>query len=207
MARRTPPVPFEPQDWILEAKTELFRVVENRPGRSVTSFNPGICGPTRFAFFGSPAVPVLYAAQSEEAAVCETILHDVPPGPGTVLYDNVKGRVCTQLAPTRDVRLAAFMGDGLRTLGTEAKYVTATMASQYPRTVLWSQAAHEAGYDGVVWMSHRRDTDRAYVFFGDRVAPTDMVQVPGLAHPFAAGPGFDWLADYLASLKLEILMT
>lgn len=139
--------------------------------------------------------------------MCESILHDVPPGPGTVLYDNFKGRVCAQLAPTRDLRLAAFMGDGLRALGTEAKYVTATMASQYPRTVLWSQAAHEAGYDGVVWMSHRRETDRAYVLFGDRLAPTDVVQVPGLAHTYAAGPGFDWLADYLASVGLEILMT
>lgn len=207
MVRRTPPKPFEPQEWILGANTALFRVVENRPGRSVTTFNPGIGEQTRFAFFGSPAVPVLYAAQSEEAAVCESILHDVPPGPGTVLYDNFKGRVCAQLAPTRDLRLAAFMGDGLRALGTEAKYVTATMASQYPRTVLWSQAAHEAGYDGVVWMSHRRETDRAYVLFGDRLAPTDVVQVPGLAHTYAAGPGFDWLADYLASVGLEILMT
>lgn len=205
--RRTPPKPFEPHDWILEANTELFRVFENRPGRSVTTFNPGFGEPTRFAFFGTPLVHVLYAAQTEESAVCESILHDVPPGPGTVLYDSFKGRVCSKLAPTRDLKLAALMGDGLRTLGTEPKYVTATMASQYPRTVLWAKAAHEAGYDGVVWMSHRRETDRAYMFFGDRVGPKDLVQISGLAHAFAAGPGYDWLADYLASIKIEILMT
>jgi hypothetical protein len=205
--KRTPPKPFEPHEWILEANTELFRVFANSPGRSVTTFNPGYGEPTRFAFFGTPPVPILYSAQTEEAAVCESILHDVPPGPGTVLYDSFKGYVCSKLAPTQDLKLAALMGDGLRTLGTESKFVTATMASQYPRTVLWAKAAHEAGYDGVVWMSHRRDTDRAYMFFGDRVDSNYLVQVSGFAHTFAAGPGYDWLADYLSSIKLDILMT
>ena len=96
MVRRVPGKPFEPEEYVLEADMTLFRVF-NAGGstpRKVTNFNPGKGGATRFAFFGDPAVPVLYAAETEEAAVCESILHDVPPGPGSVLYDNIADRVC-----------------------------------------------------------------------------------------------------------------
>lgn len=203
-----PPKPFDAQEHILKADTQLFRVF-NTGGvipRKVTDFNPGKGEPTRFAFFGDPAVPVLYAAETEEAAVCESILHDVPPGPGSVLYDSFANRVCAPLAPARDLRLVSLMGDGLFKLGTQAKYVTGTMSSQYKRTVRWAEAAHDAGFDGLVWMSNRRNTDLAYVFFGDRVAAGDLVALPGAGRIFAAGSGFDWLTDYLAGLKIDILI-
>lgn len=206
--KRVPGKPFEPEEYVLEADTTLFRVFNTggSPPRKVTDFNPGKGGPTRFAFFGDPVVPVLYAAETEEAAVCESILHDVPPGPGSVLYDNIADRVCAPLAPSKDLRLVSLMGDGLFKLETQAKYVTGTMSSQYKRTVRWAEAAHGAGFDGLVWMSNRRNTDRAYVFFGDRVAAGDLVALPGTGRIFAAGSGFDWLADYLAGLKIDILI-
>ena len=200
--RLVPPKPFEAQEHILEAGSVLHRVFQNQ--WKVTDFNPGKGAPTRFAFFGNPIVGVLYAADTEEAAVCESILHDIPPGPGNVLYEQVARRVCAPLTPTRDLRLASLMGDGLRILGTEAKHVTATPASMYPRTVRWAEAAHRAGFDGLVWMSNRRNTDRAYVLFGDRVDGS-LEAIASGGRIFAAGEGFDWLADYLATLKVEIL--
>ncbi|MFD0046999.1 RES family NAD+ phosphorylase [Pseudarthrobacter scleromae] len=206
--RRVPGRPFEPEEYVLETNTILFRVFSTggMVPRTVTDFNPGKGDRTRFAFFGDPTVPVLYAAESEEAAVCESILHDVPSGPGAVLYESFADRVCAPLAPTRDLSLVSLMGDGLFKLGTQARYVTGTMASQYTRTVRWAEAVHEAGFDGLVWMSNRRNTDRAFVFFGDRVEAGDLVALPGTGRIFAAGAGFDWLADYLTSLKIEILI-
>lgn len=207
---RVPPDPFQPQEYVLKAGSALYRVFGNaidseEEPRRVTDFNPGIGSRTRFAFFGTPPVPVLYAADTEEAAICETILHDVPPGPGKILYRKVADRVCAPLSPTRDLRLASLMGDGLRILGTEPKQVTDTMASQYHRTVRWAAAAHKAGFDGLVWMSTRRNTDRAYIFFGDSVQSGDMEPLPLNGRIFAAGLGFDWLVDYFSSLKIEIL--
>ena len=207
---RVPPDPFQAQEYVLKAGSALYRVFgnaidsEGRP-RRVTDFNPGIGSRTRFAFFGTPPVPVLYAADTEQAAICESILHDVSPGPGKILYRKVADRVCAPLVPARDLRLASLKGDGLRVLGTEDKLVTDTMASQYHRTVSWAAAAHEAGFDGLVWMSTRRNTDRAYIFFGDRVQSGDLEPLPLNGRIFAAGPGFDWLVDYLNSLNIEIL--
>lgn len=210
MVKYVPGKPFEPQEHILAAGHPLFRVFGNKPRNgttpTVTDFNPGFGKPTRFAFFGQPPVPVLYVAETEEAAVCESILHDIPPGPSRVMYDSIADRVCAPLSPTRNLKLVSLMGDGPRILGTEAKRVTGTMASQYKRTVRWAEAAHEAGYDGLVWMSNRRNSDRAYVLFGDRVAAGDLEAQPGGGRIFAAGPDFDWLVDYLAGLKVDILM-
>jgi hypothetical protein len=206
VVKLVPGKPFDPEEHVLLAGTPLHRVFSNARKGGVTEFNPGFGSPTRFAFFGDPVVPVLYAAQTEEAAVCESILHDIPPGPGQILFDSIADKVCAPLTPTRDLRVVSLMGDGPRKLGTEAKHVTGTTASQYHRTVRWAAAAYEAGYDGLVWMSNRRNSDRAYVFFGDRVQAGDLSSLPGTGRIFAAGPGFDWLADYLTGLKIEILI-
>lgn len=53
-------------------------------------------------------------------------------------------------------------------MGVGADQVITTAAAHYDRTVLWAQAAHEAGFDGVEYMSRQCNSDRAYVFFGDR---------------------------------------
>lgn len=204
--RLVPGKPFEPEEYLLEAGTQLHRVFSNVRKGGSTEFNPGFGSATRFAFFGDPKVPVLYAAQTEEAAICESLLHDVPPGPGSVMYDSIADKICAPLVPTRDLKLVSLMGDGPRKLDTEAKHVTGTLSSKYGRTVRWADAAHGAGFDGLVWMSNRRNTDRAFVFFGDRVVAGDLEAVHGHGRIFAAGTDFDWLADYLAGLKVEILM-
>ncbi|XKF78530.1 RES family NAD+ phosphorylase [Glutamicibacter arilaitensis] len=206
MVRYVPGQPFDPEERILESGTPLYRVFSNARTGGVTHFNPGFGSATRFAFFGEPAVAVLYAAQTEEAAVCETILHEVPPGPGRVMYDNIADKICAPLTPTRNLRLVSLMGDGPRNLQTEAKLVTGTSSSQYGRTVRWAEAAHKAGFEGMVWMSNRRSSDRDYVFFGDRVIPGDLTALGDRGRIFAAGPDFDWLGNYLAGLGIDIML-
>ncbi len=122
------------------------------------------------------------------------------------MYDAIADKICAALSPTRDLRLASLMGDGLRKLDSEAQFVTGTTASRYGQTVRWAEAAHAAGFDGLVWMSNRRNTDRSFIFFGDRVSPGHLLALPGHGRIFAAGPDFDWLADYLGRLQIDILL-
>lgn len=78
MVTQGPRGDFNPLSVTLKAGQRLYRVSSNESGRLGNAFNPGTGkqSPTRFAFFGNPAVPVLYAAAGEYAAVSESILHD-----------------------------------------------------------------------------------------------------------------------------------
>ncbi|MFD1211582.1 RES family NAD+ phosphorylase [Arthrobacter sp. GCM10027362] len=199
-----PPSPFHPQAITLPAGTGLYRVLNNR--RHPVEFNPGHGGPTRFAFFGDPPVPVLYAAQTEAAVVSETLLHDVPLEGGFLRPLHYCDKVAARITLTRDARLASFVGAGLRVLKTEASRLTGTDADQYLRTVGWAEAAHGAGFDGAAWMSRRYDTDLAYVLFGDRFAQDDLVLDPGFGRVFAAGSDLDWLITFCAPLHVQVLL-
>lgn len=207
MRLSSPPDPFEPFIDVLPAGSELFRLFTAAPGRRVTTFNPGTrtAPVARFSFFGSPRVPVLYAAETEAAAICETVLHDVPVSGGDVASESVDRLVSGKLRLTRDIRVAVFLGTGLRRLGVTAAGLTATPAYCYPSTVLWAQAAHQLGCDGIVWMSHRCNSDRSYVLFGDHVAATDLAAVDDYGRIFAAGPDRDWLIEFCAPLRITIL--
>lgn len=200
-----PPEPFDPEEFVLQVGAPIFRVFSTEwPS---TSFNPtGPRGVTRFATFGEPSVPVLYAAQSERAAVCESILHDVPVAGGSIGPREYRARAMCLLRPARDLRLASFMGTGLRRLGVRASDLTDTPASQYVHTVAWAEAAHAAGYDGAVWMSNRCNTDEAYVLFGDRVGPSDLVLDESYARAFSLPVDLDWLVDFCVPFRVDVLL-
>lgn len=199
-----PPRPFTAKEYTLRAGEAVYRVFSSRSGRPGNSFNPGVGRPTRFAFFGDPVVPVLYAAATGEAAVCETLLHDVPVSGGMLTHDDYGDKVMGRLRVERNLKLAAFMGTGLRALQVEARDVTATSASHYDKTVLWAAAAHSAGFDGMVWMSYRCNTDRAYIFFGDRVSEDELAIDPTFGRAFELEPDRAWLSDFCAPLHVDI---
>ena len=198
-----PPDPFDPEVVTLPAGHRLFRVHSNNRVGNV--FNPGHGGPSRFAFFGTPPVPALYAADTEIAAVCETLLHDVPLAGGNLLPHDYTATVLSPLRTTRSLRLASFLGTGLRRLGVDARDLTMTDAVDYPHTVRWAEAAHHTGFDGVAYMSARCNSDRAYVFFGDRVSETSFTVQPG-GRAFAFGADRDWLIDFCAPLRVDVLI-
>lgn len=198
-----PPDEFDPDVLTLEAGTLLYRVCSN--ARRVTDFNPGVGSPTRFAFFGDPVVPVLYAAQSRKAALAESLLHDIPLSGGILTYDDYGSSVMGRIETTKDLRLASFMGLGLRRLKVHPDHLTDTEASEYPHTVRWAQAAHRAGFDGLVWMSRRCNSDRAYVLFGDRVGESGIGQDDTFGMLFESGSGFDWLVDTCAPLRVDVM--
>jgi len=202
-----PPVPFDALTHVLATGSTLRRVHHSKRGANM--FNPGHGGPTRFAPIVTAAgsAPTLYAAQSAEAAVCETILHDVPLTGGSLALGAYASHFDTSLEVQRDLRLAKLMGDGLRRLSVTPQQLTATNGDVYERTVLWAEAAHTAGFDGIAWMSARDNTAAAYVFFGDRVAQTDLAITTDGIGPFAPGTrGFSWLSGYCARVGVELLV-
>ena len=201
-----PPVAFDPATATVPAGHLLYRVLS--ASRTATDFNPGIGAPTRFGFFGDPVVPIMYAADSEDAAIAETLLHDIPADGGILPYDKYAGTVLVRLAVTRDLRVGVLHGLGLRRLKVSADDITTSPASTYGTTVRWAEAAHAIGLDGLVWMSRKCNDAKAYVFFGDRCAQNmgAFAQDPTYARIFASPADQLWLIDLCAPLHVDVLM-
>ncbi|SON60696.1 hypothetical protein MSIMFI_02196 [Mycobacterium simulans] len=206
---RRPPDPFDPAIATLSPGHLLYRVLSAT--RTATDFNPGLGAPTRFGFFGKPGkpiVPILYAAESEDAAIAETLLHDIPVEGGTLPYDQYASKVLVRLKVTRKLRVGILHGTGLRRLKVTAGELTAGPASSYRSTVRWAEAAHDVGLDGLVWMSRMCNDAKAYVFFGDRCGSDDPAfsQDPTHARIFASPADQIWLIDRCAPLHVDVLM-
>ena len=200
---RRPPVPFDPATATLPAGHLLYRVLSAT--RTATDFNPGFGAPTRFGFFGNPVVPIMYAAETEDAAIAETLLHDIPAEGGLLPYDQYATKVLVRLEVTQRLRVAILHGTGLRRLKVTAAELTSGPASSYASTVRWAEAAHDVGLDGLVWMSRQCNDTKAYVFFGDRCAHA-FVQDPTHARIFAGPADQIWLIDRCAPLHVDVLM-
>jgi hypothetical protein len=203
---KAPPTPFDPKIETLAAGHLLCRVFT--ASRTAVEFNPGVGGPTRFGFFGQPIVPIMYAADAEEAAVAETLLHDIPVDGGLLPYDDYSRKALARLRVTRDLRLAVLYGLGLRHLKVTAEELTSSPASTYADTVRWAEAAHGIGVDGMVWMSRLCNNIKAYVFFGDRCDGTKaaFAQDPTHGRIFASPADQTWLIDLCAPLHVDVLL-
>lgn len=200
-----PPDPFNPEVTELAVGHHLYRVHGN--GRGATEFNPGFGSATRFAFFtdaDDDTVPILYAADRPDAAVAETLLHDIPATGGILAYDDYAQRIMSRITTTRSLRLATLHGLGLRRLGITADQVSSSPASTYPETVEWARAAHRQDLDGLVWMSRQCNDARAYVFFGDRCGSA-FAPDASFGKVFATGVDLMWLIDLAAPLGVDVL--
>ncbi|GAA4119196.1 RES family NAD+ phosphorylase [Enteractinococcus coprophilus] len=195
------------ETFTVQTQQLLYRVLNNDGGRRVTDFNPGYGAPTRFAFFTDDAgdiVPVLYAAYSAEAAISETLLRDIPAAGGALIPADYMRTVMAAFRTRRTLKLAKFMGTGLRALGTTHQALTSSDMHTYPKTVRWAQAAHRAGYEGVAWMSNRCNDTVAVVLFGDRVESDALVADPSVARIFSRMPDRNWLADICFPLGIRV---
>ena len=200
---RRPPLPFDPATATLPADHLLYRVLSAT--RTATDFNPGFGAPTRFGFFGNPVVPIMYAAETEDAAIAETLLHDIPAEGGLLPYDQYATKVLVRLEVIQRLRVAVVHGTGLRRLKVTAADLTSSPASSYASTVRWAEAAHDVGLDGLVWMSRQCNDTTAYVYFGDRCADA-FNQDPSHARIFASPADQNWLIDRCAPLHVDVLM-
>lgn len=199
-----PPDPFTPRTTVIGPGTAVYRVYTNR--FHPTEFNPRFGEGGRFHFFGEPPVPVLYLAQTPEAALAERLLRNIPvDAPEALRRSAYRHEVLAGLEPTRELRVAQFFGLGLRQLGIEAIQLTVTPETRYGQTRTWAAAAHGIGLDGIAWMSKRDNSASAYMLFGDRVAESALEVMPGSGMVFSGGPGFDWLVDTCAPLGIVVM--
>jgi hypothetical protein len=206
---RTPAgVMLNPLIELLPAGSSLYRVHD--VAYPADSFNPGYAPAWpdyRFSFFGDPPVPALYAADTVIAALSETLLRDVPYEGGSILLEQVEQRALSAVTTVRELRMLQMHGDGFRRHRVAPQDITLTSPRDYPKTVLWGQAAYDAGLDGIVWMSRHHNTSRAYVFFdrpGQPIPLTAQEDWDG-ARAFSIPSHLDGLASQLNPLGIDIL--
>ncbi len=169
----------EPSAITLEAGVLVHRVQDRNYGMSV--FNPCKGSPTRFAPVYDAAgkcVPSLYAADTLEAAIHETIFHDVPVTAErkTVPRTLVQSRAHARLEVLRDLRLASLRAPDLKRWRIARSSLIGASPKLYAETAQWASAIHHQFPEvhGLLWTSNQCDPDTAYLFFGDRVKPEDF---------------------------------
>jgi hypothetical protein len=201
------PPPAPPSDlsalveFVLKKDVEIHRVWKHATGRAANVFNPGYgdADPTRFAPIQRPIglpegerVGTLYAGETFDVAVYETLFRDLPPHPGPrdVLGTTVDQNAHCKLKVGRDLKLAALFDKHLKNWGLSREALIGCRGRDaYRGTVLWAEAIYDQfpHIDGLVWMSRQDETGRAYFFFGDRVRPSDLT--PEKPRPLSRGAG------------------
>ena len=145
------------------------------------AFNPCQGGRTRFAPIRDAkghCVPSLYAGSTVEAAIYETVFHDIPLSADrkAVPRDAVEQRNHSTLLVRRELRLASLRAPDLMKWGVRREQLVGSLPTQYDRTAPWAQAIHAQfdDVDGLIWTSNLCDPDAALLLFGDRVAVADI---------------------------------
>jgi len=145
----------------------------------------------RFHFFKSAdgvVVPVLYGAETVDAAIAEVVFRNVPVRGAmrSVAVNALTELVITSVTPKRDLALIELFGHGLRRLEVMAEELTSTDSRDYPRTVAWAERLYKSAprADGLVWMSRQFNAAQALMLFGDRVERNDLQggEPLGLSH-------------------------
>ena len=182
-----PPARLELPNLVPLAQGELLHRV-HAPQFLGNEFNPCQGGATRFAPIRDAqgkCIPTLYAADSIEGAIYETILHDVPLAAirKSVPHQAVKDRRHSTLVVRRSLRLASLRAPDLMKWSLTPATLIGFLPTQYHRTALWAKAVHTqfVEVDGLIWTSNLCDPDAALLFFGDRVDASDLM-VTGVRH-------------------------
>jgi len=203
------PAALDPLITSLPPRSLLFRVHPVFFGP--TESNPGRGRGARFHFIRNAAgatVPSFYAAESEDAAIAETVFHDVPVRPAGLrvvsFSRKLRDRVLSAVRTHREIQLVQLHDLGLERLGLRASEITDTDPSEYPTTRRWAQALHRCGAQGgLVWMARRFNSHRAWTLFGDRVASRDLEPVGGPL-PLWRGSGLELVYELAEAAGITV---
>ena len=180
MSIRKPPNPISsPNYMILKQGTPIERV--HNSTYAANAFNPCKGSPTRFAPIhdtSGACVPSLYAGESFEAAVFETIFHDViarakrKTVPQKKITDSAQGR----LEVLRDLKLVSLREPDLKAWRIKRNRLISSSPKLYAETAEWAEAIHHQfpNAEGLEWTSNQCDPATSYLFFGDRVDSSDF---------------------------------
>ena len=175
-----PPEPLAEPNVVDWAVGVAMHRVHNR-NLTGNTFNPCRGGQTRFAPIEDAqgnCVPSLYAGSTLEAAIYETVFHDIPVASHdtkTVPREDLEGRKHTTLLPLRPLRLASLRAPDLRKWGIRRESLIGSLPTRYGQTRLWAMAIHHSFHvDGLIWTSNQCDPNDAVLLFGDRVGANDL---------------------------------
>lgn len=180
MSIRKPPAQLQAPNSHVLSKGAVIERIHNRT-RASDAFNPGLGAPTRFAPIDDASgnsTPTLYAAMTLEAAIYETIFHDIPVKAKRkrVPKSQVLKYAHARLEVLRDLKIASLRGPDLQKWRIKRNDLITTSPKLYPDTAKWAEAIHHQFPDieGLLWTSNQCDPDTAYIFFGDRVTSADF---------------------------------
>ena len=166
----------------LPAGTDLHRIHSGRFGS--IEFNATNLGDARFSPIGTPdgsIIPTLYAAETFECAVSETILRSpdfepIDPVTGARVSIAIRphkwrASVHSTLQALQDLHLVDLTTQGQRRLGIDRNALLAGPTMTYPTTRAWAEAIHAGCPDahGLYYTSHQFGPKFAIMLFGDRV--------------------------------------
>lgn len=118
-------------------------------------------------------MPSLYAATSLEAAIFETVFHDVAANRMfmTVPKQDVVARSHSVVATTRPLVMAELRAPDLKRWGLEREQLVSAPAAHWAATARWAEAIHRrfSDVEGLIWTSNRCDPESACLLFGDRI--------------------------------------
>lgn len=207
------PVPDPPADCqapriVSRGVGEIWsHVWKAEPGRMATTFNPGF-GVGRFhPIFDRAGAPVatFYAASHPDAAIFESVFHDVAENePNQQIYrSKLAGLVRSNVRLSRDIALV-----DLTTLGrhhvrlSRVELIEPVGPDNYLRTARWAEYFLRCtSADGLIWPSRPLDTHLSILLFG-RAA--DAIEDAGDNTPLDAGAGLDRI--YALAEEAEILV-
>jgi hypothetical protein len=202
-----PPADLDPQIERWEAGRVIVRC--HGPKYHERQFNET----TRLARFrplmhAGTVVPTIYGANDFPGAVSETVFHEVPVrGPHRrILRSEVDRWVWCEVAPTRDLKLVALHGTGLRRVQVTHGDLIECDAAFYADTVPWSLALHDAASapDGLCWRSRQHNDSLALMLFGSRVTAADL-DVVRPAESLALRPGGDFVYEFAEAAGIAIV--
>lgn len=183
MAIRAPSTSLAPPNiTTLRSGAMLHRIHDRNYAANV--FNPCQGGATRFAPISDgkgQCVASLYAGNTIDCAIFETVFHDVPANAKlkTIPRRNVQSRAHGALRVLRDLKLATLRNADLKKWSITRAALITSSPKLYSNTAAWAEAIHHQfpNVDGLIWTSNQCDPDNAYLFFGDRVAASDFAIV------------------------------
>ena len=159
----------------------LHRV--HRRDYGFAEFNKGKGDATRFApFYDSSGklVPSLYATSTLQAAIHETIFHDIRADTEktnkTIPEEKVHDKMHSELRTMRAIKLVELRNPLLNNWGIEQVELIGSPSELYHKTVLWVAAIYNnfPEAEGLIWTSRQCDPNDAILFFGGRVKATDF---------------------------------
>ena len=166
-------------------------------------FNASGRGNSRFSPLTADGavVPTLYGAQSQTAALLETVFHDVHASSGPrrlITHGNLTGRNLVDFELLDTLVLWDLRDGALESLGLQRSQLVSTTAAHYPCTRQWAEVLHarkgrgRAQPAGLLWGSRVAELAggdsvlladllpgrpaEVFMLFGDRVATTDPAQ-------------------------------